>query len=529
MLLPHIGAVPLGTYLLRKAMICFSASSSVTVEAFTLSMRPLRPWVPLFQASILPSSSSDWWIAKTGPSMRGSRLGPVTMTAISRRRSVSGARPVILQSSPTRVWSDLASAGGVGLLASNMARIVADGLNSPLMPTSDAFSPALALTLAFAAALTLGLVLKFWLATRQIRHVARHRSDVPAPFAERIALAAHQKAADYTITKARLGLLERALGAAVLLGWTLLGGLDVLNQALLSVLGGGMWQQFALLTTFAAISGLIDLPLSLYQTFVVEERFGFNKMTWRLWLADALKGLLGGALIGLPIAPLFNKFQPLEDESLKARVTALMQRCGFSAKGLFVMDGSRRSAHANAYFTGFGAAKRVVFYDTLLRQLAPGEVEAVLAHELGHFKHRHIIQRIVTMFALSLAGFALLGWLSNQVWFYTGLGVRPSISLDPTLAAAPNDALALLLFMLVVPVFTFFISPLFSQLSRRHEFQADAYAVAQASGADLSSALLKLYEDNASTLTPDPVYVKFYYSHPPATERLARMHNPSHP
>ena len=287
------------------------------------------------------------------------------------------------------------------------------------MPTSDAFSPALALTLAFAAALTLGLVLKFWLATRQIRHVARHRSDVPAPFAERIALAAHQKAADYTITKARLGLLEMALGAAVLLGWTLLGGLDVLNQALLSALGGGMWQQLALLTAFAAISGLIDLPLSLYQTFVVEERFGFNKMTWRLWLADALKGLLVGALIGLPIAalilwimaatgplwwlwawcfwmgfnlllmvvyptfiaPLFNKFQPLEDESLKARVTALMQRCGFSAKGLFVMDGSRRSAHANAYFTGFGAAKRVVFYDTLLRQLAPGEVEAVLLLE----------------------------------------------------------------------------------------------------------------------------------------------------
>ena len=229
------------------------------------------------------------------------------------------------------------------------------------------------------------------------------------------------------------------------------------------------------------------------------------------------------------IAPLFNKFQPLEDESLKTRVTALMQRCGFSAKGLFVMDGSRRSAHANAYFTGFGAAKRVVFYDTLLRQLAPGEVEAVLAHELGHFKHRHIIQRIVTLFALSLAGFALLGWLSTQVWFYTGLGVRPNISLDPVIAAAPNDALALLLFMLVVPVFTFFISPLFSQQSRRHEFQADAYAAAQASGADLSSALLKLYEDNASTLTPDPVYVKFYYSHPPATERLARMQTPAHP
>ena len=429
------------------------------------------------------------------------------------------------------------------------------------MPIFEDLSPSLVLTLAFAAALSLGLVLKLWLATRQIRHVARHRGAVPAPFAERIPLPAHQKAADYTIAKARLGLLEMALGTAVLLGWTLLGGLDALNQALLSLLGGGMWQQLALLVAFAAIGGLIDLPLSLYQTFVVEERFGFNKMTWRLWLGDAAKGLLVGAAIGLPIAatilwlmgaagplwwlwawgfwmgfnlllmvvyptfiaPLFNKFQPLEDESLKARVTALMQRCGFSAKGLFVMDGSRRSAHANAYFTGFGAAKRVVFYDTLLRQLAPGEVEAVLAHELGHFKHRHIVQRIVAMFALSLAGFALLGWLSNQVWFYTGLGVRPNISLDPTMAAAPNDALALLLFLLVVPVFTFFISPLFSQLSRRHEFQADAYAAAQASGADLSSALLKLYEDNASTLTPDPVYVKFYYSHPPATERLARM------
>lgn len=420
------------------------------------------------------------------------------------------------------------------------------------------------LTLAFAAALVLGLALKFWLATRQVRHVARHRAAVPAPFAERIPLAAHQKAADYTITKARLGLLEMALGCVVLLGWTLLGGLDVLNRALLDAMGPGMAQQMALLVAFAAIGGLIDLPLSLYQTFVIEERFGFNKMTWQLWLADAIKGLLVGAVIGLPIAalilwlmgaagplwwlwawcfwmgfnlllmvvypafiaPLFNKFQPLEDESLKARVTALMQRCGFSAKGLFVMDGSRRSAHANAYFTGFGAAKRVVFYDTLLKQLAPGEVEAVLAHELGHFKHRHIIQRIVTLFALSLAGFALLGWLSNQVWFYTGLGVRPNISLDPAMAAAPNDALALLLFMLVVPVFTFFISPLFSQQSRRHEFQADAYAVAQASGADLASALLKLYEDNASTLTPDPVYVKFYYSHPPATERLARMPQP---
>ncbi len=435
------------------------------------------------------------------------------------------------------------------------------------MPSFDDFSPSMLLTVAFAATLTLGLALKFWLATRQVRHVARHRATVPTPFAERIALGAHQKAANYTIAKTRLGMLEMALGTAVLLGWTLLGGLDALNRNLLDAMGPGMLQQLALLVAFAAIGGLIDLPLSLYQTFVVEERFGFNKMTWRLWLTDSLKGLAVGAIIGLPIAalilwlmgaagplwwlwawgfwmgfnlllmvvyptfiaPLFNKFQPLEDDSLKARVTALMQRCGFSAKGLFVMDGSRRSAHANAYFTGFGAAKRVVFYDTLLRQLSPGEVEAVLAHELGHFKHRHIIQRIVTLFALSLAGFALLGWLSNQVWFYTGLGVRPNISLDPAMAAAPNDALALLLFMLVAPVFTFFISPLFSQQSRRHEFQADEYAVSQASGADLSSALLKLYEDNASTLTPDPVYVKFYYSHPPATERLARMQTPAHP
>ena len=422
-------------------------------------------------------------------------------------------------------------------------------------------SPSLALTLAFAVALVAGLVLRLWLASRQIRHVATHRGAVPEAFAERISLAAHQKAADYTIAKTRFGLIEMAVGAAVLLGWTLLGGLDALNQVLLNTLGGGMTQQLALLAAFAVISGLMDLPLSLYQTFVIEERFGFNRMTWRLWLADAAKGLLIGATIGLAvaalilwlmgatgslwwlwvwcfwmgfnlllmvvyptwIAPLFNKFEPLQDESLRDRVTALMQRCGFSAKGLFVMDGSRRSAHANAYFTGFGAAKRVVFYDTLLRQLSPGEVEAVLAHELGHFKHRHITQRMVVMFAISLAGFALLGWLSGQVWFYTGLGVVPNLSLDPALASAPNDALALLLFLLATPVFTLFIAPLLSQQSRRHEFQADAYAAAQASGADLSSALLKLYEDNASTLTPDPVYVQFYYSHPPAAERLARM------
>ena len=431
------------------------------------------------------------------------------------------------------------------------------------MPPRDILPPSLALSLLFALALCAGLMIKFWLASRQIRHVARHRAQVPAPFAERIPLAAHHKAADYTLAKARLGLLDMALGAAVLVGWTLLGGLDLLNQALLAWLGGGMVQQLALLAAFALISGLIDLPLSLAQTFGVEQRFGFNQMTWKLWLSDLLKSTLVDALFGLPIAalilwlmgaagplwwlwawgawmgfnvllmwvypsfiaPLFNRFQPLQDEALKARVTALMQRCGFAAKGLFVMDGSRRSAHANAYFTGFGAAKRVVFYDTLLQQLTPAEVEAVLAHELGHFKHRHIAQRMAGLFALSLAGFALLGWLSTQGWFYTGLGVVPNLSLD---GAAPNDALALLLFLLAVPVFSFFIAPLMAQWSRRHEFQADAYAIAQTDGGALASALLKLYQDNASTLTPDPLYVKYYYSHPPATERLARLPSPAH-
>ena len=412
-------------------------------------------------------------------------------------------------------------------------------------------------TLVFSAALVLGLLLKLYLSSRQIRHVSLHRDTVPRAFAATISLASHQKAADYTLTKARFGLLELAFGSALLLGWTLLGGLDTLNQALVgSALAqwGPLATQMALVAGFGLISGALDLPFTLYSTFRIEERFGFNKMSLQLWLADLFKSTLVGMVIGLPIvalilwlmnsagplwwlwawavwmgfnllvlvlyptviAPIFNKFKPLEDDSLKARVTALMQRCGFAAKGLYVMDGSKRSAHANAYFTGFGAAKRVVFYDTLLKQLTPAEVDAVLAHELGHFKHKHIIQRIVMLFAMSLAGFALIGFLSQQLWFYTGLGVRPNLG-------APNDALALLLFMLAVPLFSFFISPLMAQLSRQHEFQADAYAAMQTDGRDLASALLKLYQDNASTLTPDPVFVKFYYSHPPASERLARM------
>jgi STE24 endopeptidase len=409
-------------------------------------------------------------------------------------------------------------------------------------------------SLVFAVAVLASLVVKFWLATRQARHVAAHRDQVPAAFAATVSADSHRKAADYTLAKGRLGLLATAFGAAVLLGWTLLGGLDWLNQRLLDALGGGMLQQLALLAAFVLIGGLITLPLGWYATFRIEERFGFNKMTMSLWLGDLVKGTLVGALIGLPIAalvlwlmgaagptwwlwawgvwmafnllalvlyptliaPLFNKFEPLSDETLKARVNALMQRCGFAAKGLFVMDGSKRSAHANAYFTGFGAAKRVVFFDTLLKQLNPDEIDAVLAHELGHYKRRHILKRIVLMFALSLAGFALLGWVSSQAWFFSGLGVTPSMD-------TPNDALALLLFMMVVPLFTFFLSPLMAQLSRQHEFEADAYAVAHTSGPDLASALLKLYKDNASTLTPDPLYARFYYSHPPASERLSRL------
>ena len=418
----------------------------------------------------------------------------------------------------------------------------------------------LVFTLVFAVALVAGLLVRFYLATRQIRHVAQNRCAVPAAFAATISLESHQKAADYTITKARFGLIEMAFGAALLLGWTLLGGIDALNQAINSAglaRYGSLVPELALLGAFAVVSGLLDLPFTLYSTFKIEERFGFNKMTFALWLMDMVKGLLVGSVIGLPIvalilwlmssadtlwwlwawgtwmgfnllilvlyptviAPLFNKFKPLDDETLKARVTALMQRCGFAAKGLFVMDGSKRSAHANAYFTGFGAAKRVVFYDTLLKQLSPAEVDAVLAHELGHFKHKHIIKRIVGMFAMSLVGFALLGWLSSQVWFYTGLGITPALN-------GGNDALALLLFMLVVPLFSFFISPVFAQFSRKHEFEADDYAVEQTQAKDLQSALLKLYQDNASTLTPDPVFVKFYYSHPPASERLSRM-NPA--
>lgn len=410
------------------------------------------------------------------------------------------------------------------------------------------------LALTFVCLLTASTLLRLWLASRQIRHVARHRGQVPSSYATTIDTAAHQKAADYTVAKTRLSVIDIGLQAALLLGWTLLGGLDALNHALLGVMQPGLLQQVALVVCFMLLGSLLELPMSWYQTFKLEEHFGFNRTTLKAWVIDGLKGAAVGAVIGIPIlamvlwlmasagdawwvwawgvfmgfnlllmviyptliAPLFNSFKPLADDALATRVNALMARCGFRSKGFFVMDGSRRSAHANAYFTGFGAAKRVVFYDTLLNQLSAPEVEAVLAHELGHFHHKHIVKRVVLMALTSLGGLAALGWLSGQAWFYVGLGVEPSLQ-------GGNEALALLLFMMVTPLATFFLSPLAAASSRKHEFQADAFAASHASANDLAAALLKLYRDNASTLTPDPWYVWFYYSHPPASDRLSKL------
>jgi STE24 endopeptidase len=406
----------------------------------------------------------------------------------------------------------------------------------------------------FVTFFVLTLALRFWLASRHIRHIAQHRAQVPAEFAQKIPLYAHQKAADYTVAKTRFGLVALLWGGLVLIGFTLLGGLQALSAALLHAAGPGMLHQMALVVAFAVVSGALDLPFDYYRQFVLEQRFGFNKMSVRLWLVDGIKGALVGAVIGLPllwvvlalmektgplwwlyawlvwsgfqllmmvlyptvIAPLFNKFTPLSDDSLKSRIEGLMARVGFASKGLFVMDGSKRSAHGNAYFSGFGANKRIVFFDTLLQRLAPQEIEAVLAHELGHFKLKHIVKRIALMFALSLALLALLGYLKGQAWFYTGLGVQP-------LMGASNDAMALILFVLVLPIFTFVLSPLSSITSRKHEFEADAFAASHTDSRDLVSALVKMYEDNASTLTPDPLHSAFYDSHPPASVRIRHL------
>jgi STE24 endopeptidase len=406
-------------------------------------------------------------------------------------------------------------------------------------------------SLVFLAMLALTTALRAWLALRQLRHVLAHREAVPAEFADRITPAEHRKAADYTAAKTRLALSELVVDAALLLAFTfggLLQGLDRFWRGVFDAAGHG--HGLALFASVGVAGFLVGLPFALYRTFSLEARFGFNKMTPALYVADLVKQLLLSVAIGGPlllavlwlmgamgslwwlyvwatwlgfnllvlllyptfIAPLFNKFSPLAEGEIKSRIEALLARCGFASSGLFVMDGSKRSAHGNAYFTGFGRARRIVFFDTLLDKLAPAEVEAVLAHELGHFKHRHVWKRIGVMAALSLALLWLLGQLIDQPWFYAGLGV-----------AHAGTAMALILFSLVLPVFAFPFGPLLSWLSRRHEFEADAYASRQASAFDLISALVKLYRDNAATLTPDPLHSLFYDSHPPASQRIAHL------
>lgn len=415
---------------------------------------------------------------------------------------------------------------------------------------------ATAFQIVFFWALATSVLLRFWLKLRHINHVRRHRNQVPAAFIGSLPLAAHRKAAAYTLAKSQLALVAVLVEAALLLAWTVGGGLQFLQTGVQEALGNGLAAGVALIVVFSVLGSLLELPLSLYGVFVLEARFGFNRMSWRLWLSDLLKSTLLGAAIGLPlltlmlwlmaaagalwwlwawcawagfsllllaiypiwIAPLFNRFTPLDNPELKSRIEALLARCGFTSNGLFVMDGSKRSSHGNAYFTGFGRNKRIVFFDTLLNTLDGAEVEAVLAHELGHFKHKHVLQRLLWTFALALGGLALLGWLMQQPWFFQGLGV-----------AQGSTAVALLLFMLAAPVFTFPLAPLSSWLSRRHEYQADAYAARQADAGALVSGLVKLYRDNAATLTPDPWHSLFYDSHPPASLRVAALQGGANP
>jgi len=405
-------------------------------------------------------------------------------------------------------------------------------------------------TLLFLGMLLLSTGVELWLSQRQIRHVAKHRGQVPSPFADRISLDAHQRAADYTLSKARLGRYELIYGALILLGFTLGGGLEWLDQFWRG------WELTPLLTGTAFIlsvilvSSLLELPFGYYRTFHIEQRFGFNRTTPKLFIQDLMKQGLLLLLIGIPlamlvvwlmqsagkwwwlyvwgvwsaftllmlwaypavIAPLFNKFTPLEDTDLRRRIDELLQRCGFTSNGIFVMDGSRRSSHGNAYFSGLGTNKRIVFFDTLLEGLTGDEIEAVLAHELGHFRRKHIRKRLILMMLMSLAGLALLGWLIQQPWFFNGLGM-----------SEPSVHAALVLFLLVMPVFSFFIQPLMALSMRKHEFEADDFAAEHADADKLIAALVKLYKENASTLTPDPLYSSFHDSHPPAPVRIAHL------
>ncbi|MEW8189796.1 MAG: M48 family metallopeptidase [Candidatus Thiodiazotropha endolucinida] len=404
----------------------------------------------------------------------------------------------------------------------------------------------------FLTFLAIGTLLQLWLLLRHLGHVSQHRNQVPREFSDRVTLNEHQKAADYTQAKGRLAILEAVVGVSLLLIWTLGGGLDLLDHFWRSL----AWEENTIgmlfIFSFFLINSLLEMPFDLYRTFRLETAFGFNRTTPQQYIKDRLLGLMLSILLGGPllwivlqlmqgagqywwlaawivwmgftltlswaypkfIAPLFNRFTPLDDGDMRNRIQSLLQRCGFTSDGIFVMDGSKRSNHGNAYFTGFGKSKRIVFFDTLLNALTIDEMEAVLAHELGHFRYKHILKQMLLMGLLSLLGLALLGWLSQQPWFYNGLGI-----------SHPSNAAALLLFMLVIPVFTIFFTPLGSYLSRRYEFQADNYAVRQTNGEFLVQALVKLYQDNASTLTPDPLYSLFHDSHPPAPVRIANIRN----
>jgi STE24 endopeptidase len=406
------------------------------------------------------------------------------------------------------------------------------------------------LTIVFLVAMAASVVVEWWLARRQAAAVLAHRDRVPEPFAHQISGEDQRKAADYTIARVRLGRVGTVLNAAVTLALTVGGGIAGLDALWRSTGWRQPWLGLALIATVACVTFVVDLPLSLWRIFRLEARFGFNRTTPVLFLADLGKGLLLAALLGGPlvlatlvlmehsgrwwwawlwcawlalsllitwawpvlIAPLFNRFSPLQDPALGARIEALLERCGFRSRGVFVVDGSRRSTHGNAYFTGIGRNKRIVFFDTLLQRLAPAEIEAVLAHELGHFRLQHIRQRLLVSAGTSLVGLALLGWLAARPAFYVALGVR-----------IPSAHAALLLFALAAPVLTFFATPLGAFWSRRHEFQADCFASRHASAHELATALVKLYRDNASTLTPDPLYAAFYYSHPPALARIERL------
>jgi STE24 endopeptidase len=403
----------------------------------------------------------------------------------------------------------------------------------------------------FLAALVVATGMRLWLASRHVRHIQANRGAVPAAFSNDIGLEAHQKAADYSSAKTRLNMKALVFDAAVLLILTFGGGLQAIDNLAASFFSNGILHGAAFVAILTVILSVIELPFDVYRTFGIESRFGFNKMTLGMFFGDLAKQAAVGAALGLPllfavlwlmagmgelwwlyvwlvaivfmlfvqfiapsvIAPLFNKFAPMQDGEMKTRIENLITRCGFTSSGLFVMDGSKRSSHGNAYFTGFGKSKRIVFFDTLLSRLDIAEIEAVLAHELGHFRMRHVIKRMALMAVFSLIFFFLLGLLKNEEWFYQGLNVSYPAS----------DAMALTLFFMVMPVFTFLLQPLLAMYSRKHEFEADQYAAKFTPARDLVHALVKLYKDNASTLTPDPLHSAFYDSHPPASIRIARL------